>query len=149
MNKVLRLIFLIAISCVSQFGFSQVGINTILPLSTLDINGNLSVKTITLVGSNTPTQINDGFNISLNPQMNDQVFNLPDAVLFPGRIYMLRNINDNNTAAVSTSGGLLFYKGRTVEADNVNHKIYLYDSTLGGNRTVFVISDGINWTVFN
>jgi hypothetical protein len=131
--------------CATSSGFAQVGINTITPLSTLDINGNLSVKTMTLIGSATATEINDGVYISLNPQANDQVFNLPSAVDFPGRIYFLRNISNTQTAAISASGGLFFYKNTTVEANSTTHQIYLYES----NRSVFVISDGLNWTVFN
>lgn len=145
MNFLVKSVFLISILFLSQFALSQVGINTLLPLSTLDINGNLSVKAITLIGSNATTQIDDGVYISLNPQANNQVFNIPNAVSFPGRIYILRNINDTNTADISSSGGLFFYKDTTVEANNTTHKIYLYQ----GNRTVFVMSDGSNWTVFN
>ena len=145
MNFLVKSVFLISILFLSQFALSQVGINTLLPLSTLDINGNLSVKAITLIGSNATTQIDDGVYISLNPQANNHVFNIPNAVSFPGRIYILRNINDTNTADISSSGGLFFYKDTTVEANNTTHKIYLYQ----GNRTVFVMSDGSNWTVFN
>lgn len=131
--------------CFFQSGFSQVGINTIVPLSTLDINGNLSVKAITLTGSSSITQIDDGVYISLNPVSNNQVFNIPSAITYPGRIYILRNINNTNTADITSSGGLFFYKDTTVEANSSTHKIYLYQ----GNRTVFIMSDGSNWTVFN
>ncbi len=149
MNKTIQLILLIAVFCAPQFGFSQVGINTTNPLSTLDINGNLSVKTVILNGSSSVTQINDGVYISLNPLSTNQVFNIPSAVAYPGRIYILRNINNTNTADITSSGGGFFYKGTTNEADPTNHKIYLYDAFFGGNRTVILLSDGINWTVFN
>jgi hypothetical protein len=145
MTNYKKTMLLMAIFCFFQSGFSQVGINTIVPLSTLDINGNLSIKHITLIGSSTTIQINDGVYISVNPQANDQVFNIPSAITYPGRIYILRNINNTNTAAISTSGGLFFYKNTTVEANNVTHLIYLFE----GNRTVYLISDGLNWTVFN
>jgi hypothetical protein len=130
---------------ISQEVEAQVGINTVLPLSTLDVNGNISVKTITLVGSGSTTQIDDGVYISVNPQSNNQVFNIPNAASFPGRTYILRNINNTNTADITSSGGLFFYKDTTVESNSSTHKIYLYQ----GNRTVFVMSDGSNWTVFN
>jgi hypothetical protein len=49
--------------------FSQVGINTTTPMSTLDINGNLSLKTVTLNGNGTgnggiAVLIDDGVYIS-------------------------------------------------------------------------------------
>jgi hypothetical protein len=149
MNKTIQLMILVVVFCTSQIGFSQVGINTTNPLSTLDINGNLSVKTFILNGSSSVTQISDGVYISLNPLSTNQVFNIPSAVTYPGRVYILRNINNTNTADITSSGGLFFYKGTTNEADPTNHKIYLYDASFGGNRTVILLSDGINWTVFN
>lgn len=128
-----------------KLGFSQTGINTLIPKSTLDVNGNISVKTMNLKGSNAPTPIIDGVYISVNPQAQDQVFNLPSAVTYPGRFYYIRNINSSYTAAISATSGQFFYKDKSTEADPTGHKIYLYE----GNRTVFVISDGTNWTVFN
>ena len=145
MNNLNQILILIVFGCFFQSGFSQVGINTVTPLSMLDINGNLSVKAITLVGSGSTTQIDDGVYISINPQSNNQVFNIPSAITYPGRIYVLRNINNTNTADITSSGGLFFYKNTTVESNNSTHKIYLYE----GNRTVFLMSDGSNWTVFN
>jgi len=145
MNVHKQLLLVLVFGCFFQSGFSQVGINTTAPLSTLDINGNLSVKVITLNGSGSTTQIDDGIYISVNPQSNDQLFNIPSATSFPGRIYIIRNINNTNTADISSSGGLFFYKNTTSEANNSTHRIYLYE----GNRTVFLMSDGYNWTVFN
>ncbi len=139
------LILFLLFGLVSQSGFSQVGINTPMPMSTLDINGNLSIKVLTLVGSGSTTQINDGVYISLNPTSNNQLFNLPSAIDYPGRYYILRNINNSNTADISSSGGNFFYKNTTSEANSSTHKVYLYE----GNRTLFIISDGSNWTVFN
>lgn len=145
MNNIKQILIVMVLGCFFQSGFSQVGINTTAPLSMLDINGNLSVKTITLVGSGSTTQIDDGVYISVNPQANNQVFNIPSAITYPGRTYILRNINNTNTADITASGGLFFYKNTTSEANSSTHKIYLYE----GNRTVFIMSDGSNWTVFN
>lgn len=127
---------------VSQFGFAQVGINTTNPLSTLDINGNLSVKTITLIGSGVPTSINDGVYISLNPQATDQEFRLPSPIAFPGRVYMVRNINNSVTAKLTTDAGNFFFKGFT--SGGVT-ELYMYDNHY---RTLLIVSDGSNWTVF-
>lgn len=142
MNTVKRAFF-IACCCFAFNGISaQVGINTNLPLSMLDVNGNLSVKVVNLNGSATPTTIDDGIYISLNPLATDQEFRLPNPTTYPGRTYILRNVNNTNTAALTTVAGLLFPKGSTTGSAIV----YMYENN---NRTLFVISDGFNWTYFN
>lgn len=122
-----------------QHAFSQVGINTITPLSTLDINGNLSIKTITLVGSGSITYISDGVYISINPQATNQEFMLPNPITFPGRTYIIRNINNTNTAKLTTASGLLFPKNSTTGSA----EIYMFEGNL---RTIMAISDGVNRT---
>jgi hypothetical protein len=121
--------------------FSQVGINTIAPLSTLDINGNLSVKVITLTGSSSITNISDGVYISINPQATDQEFKLPSAITYPGRMYFIRNINNTYTAKLTSTGGILFPK----ESTTGSPEIYMYENHL---RSVIVVSDGSNWTYY-
>lgn len=135
----------------SFYTIAQVGIGTTSPLSTLDINGNLSVKHVTLVGAATPTLIDDGVYISVSPTVNDQDFELPDPRLYPGRVYIIRNIQDavnaDITLAPAVSGaGVLFFAGdsSTGFAGPVD-----MDSALGGGhrtKTLIFISDGSNWT---
>lgn len=125
-----------------HFGFAQVGINTVQPLSTLDINGNLSVKTVTLTGSGSATLIDDGVYISIVPLVTDQEFQLPNPVSYPGRIYVIRNISNTVTAKLTSATGLLFPKGSTTGSA----QIYMYE---GNRRSVIVISDGSNWTYFD
>ena len=84
----IKLNYLITILIFSNFVFSQVGTATLDPKSTLDINGNISVKTVILVGSNSIININDGVYISINPQAGDQELRLPGPILFPCRIYL-------------------------------------------------------------
>ena len=139
MNKLKFYFTMIACNFACIYAFSQVGINTTSPLSTLDINGNLSVKVINLAGSGTPTTINDGVYISINPQGQDQEFILPNPTLVPGRIYFIRNINNTFTAKLTTVSGLLFPKNTTTGTS----QIYMYDNN---SRTITVISDGTNWT---
>lgn len=132
---------------VTNLSFSQVGINTTTPLSTLDINGNLSVKTVTLNGSNSggggsATLINDGVYISVRPLATDDKFQLPNPSLFPGRIYIIRNIQNSVTAQLTTTSGMFFPKNSTTGSSN----LYMYEGNL---RTVIVISDGVNWTYIN
>ena len=131
----------------SGLSFSQVGINTTTPLSTLDINGNLSVKTVTLNGTNSggggsATLINDGVYISVRPLATDDKFQLPNPSLFPGRIYIIRNIQNSVTAQLTTTSGMFFPKNSTTGSSN----LYMYEGNL---RTVIVISDGVNWTYIN
>ncbi|QBZ97227.1 hypothetical protein [Flavobacterium sangjuense] len=142
MNKLKLILILIAVVCTANYGFAQVGINTVNPQSTLDINGNLSVKVITLNGSGSITPISDGVYISINPQATDQEFQLPSAVAFPGRMYFIRNINNAYTAKLISAAGMLFPKNSTTGST----QIYMYEGNL---RTVTVVSDGINWTYIN
>ncbi|NNT70942.1 hypothetical protein HKT18_01820 [Flavobacterium sp. IMCC34852] len=142
MNKLKLILILIPSLFAVNFGFSQVGINTTTPLSTLDINGNLSVKTVTLTGSGSATLINDGVYISIVPQATDQEFRLPSPISFPGRIYIIRNIQNSITAKLTTTAGLLFPKGSTTGST----QIYMYE---GNRRSVIVVSDGSNWTYFD
>ena len=137
-----KILFFTAVSCCFQIGFAQVRINTTDPKSTLDINGTLSLKTLTLQGSSSITYISDGVYLSLNPQATDQVFQLPSPVTYPGRIYFLRNINNSNTAKLTTAAGNFFFKGLTSSGGNT---LYMYDNHY---RTLLVISDGSNWTVY-
>lgn len=125
---------------------AQVGINTDTPLSTLDINGNLSVKHLTLPinGTDTGLQlINDGVYISVNPQVQDQEFRLPDASSAPGRLYIVRNINNSLTARLTTAGGFLFKKNSTIDGRT---ELFMYENNL---RTIIVFSDGVSWNTFN
>lgn len=113
-SKIYPSFIFLAFLLVSSLSFSQVGINTTNPLSTLDINGNLSVKTVTLNGTNTgglgtATLINDGVYISVKPVAQDDKFQLPNPTLFPGRIYIIRNIQNTVRAQLTTTSGLLFF----------------------------------------
>jgi hypothetical protein len=142
-SRLISLLILAGFLLASIGCFSQVGINTISPLSTLDINGNLSVKVITLVGSGSTTNISDGVYISINPQATDQEFKLPSAITYPGRMYFIRNINNTYTAKLTSAGGLLFPK----ESTTGSTEIYMYEGS-GHFRSIIVVSDGSNWTYY-
>ncbi len=147
---------LIVLLFISGNGFSQIGINTITPLSTLDINGNLTLKEVGVVNANlagsailnggpfaNKTQINDGVYISITPSGSNNDFELPNAVNVPGRIYIVRNISTTNYAYIYTAGGGLFAKnsiGVTNQPLEMQHT--------GFRKTLFFISDGLNWTYF-
>jgi hypothetical protein len=139
--------FLFLVFCISFCSFAQVGINTVMPQSTLDINGNLSVKVVNLAGNGTGSGgssvlIDDGIYISINPAATDDKFELPNPTLVPGRMYIIRNINNATTAQLITTTGLLFPKNSTTGSA----AIYMYEGNL---RTVTVFSDGNNWTYIN
>ena len=141
----------LAVFLIYVYTFAQVGIGTTTPLSTLDLNGNLSVKHLTLTGGAAPTLIDDGVYISLSPTANDQDFQLPDPRTYPGRIYIIRNVQDTINADVTLdpaaiTAGVLFFAGdsSTGFAGPVD-----MDSGLGGGhrtKTLIFISDGSNWT---
>jgi hypothetical protein len=131
---------------ISQLGHTQVGINTIVPQSTLDINGNLSVKVVALNGgpSGSWTTINDGIYVSLIPSGLNVEFALPDPTTVPGRMYYIRNITDFDTAQLFTQGGkLLFPKDAKT---GVNPLLMPPNAQ---NKSVIVVSDGSNWTYYN
>lgn len=147
MKYLKQTLLLVLFSCFFQSGFSQVGINTVTPQSTLDVNGNLSVKVVNLVGNGSGSGgsavlIDDGVYISISPTATDDKFQLPNPTLFPGRTYIIRNIQNSVTAQLTSAAGLLFPKNSTVGSA----QIYMYEGNL---RTVTVISDGSNWTYIN
>ncbi|GAB5565503.1 MAG: hypothetical protein Wins2KO_25660 [Winogradskyella sp.] len=128
---------------------AQVGVNTTEPKSTLDINGNLSLKVVSLNGgpSGTATPIDDGVYINLTPTSGNAEFILPDATQLPGRIYILRNVSDTETAQIYSNGGSLFSgDSRVATGAPVNMTA---DTAGDGNdptKTLIFISDGANWT---
>lgn len=127
---------------------AQIGIGTTDPKSTLDINGDLSVKVVSLNGgpSGARTLIKDAVYINLNPTPGNADFELPDPVTIPGRIYILRNITETQTAYILTQGtGVLFFSGDST----VGTVVVNMETIVGGgnaNKTLIFISDGSNWT---
>ncbi|HLP64168.1 hypothetical protein [Flavobacterium sp.] len=147
MKSIKQLLFLVVFCSFYQSSFSQVGINTSTPLSTLDVNGNVSLKVVNLPGNGSGSGgaavlIDDGVYISISPVATDDKFQLPNPTLFPGRMYIIRNIQNAITAQLTTATGLLFPKNSTTGSA----QIYMYEGNL---RTVTVISDGSNWTYIN
>ena len=133
----------------SLCGFSQVGIGTTTPRSTLDINGNLSLKVSSYNGGTvgTPTDINDGIYINLTPTTGNLAFLLPDAATYPGRIYILRNITDTLDAQIYSTGGA-FFSGDSRIATTAPITMTPDTGGDGGDvtKTLIFISDGVNWT---
>jgi hypothetical protein len=147
MKNLKQLLFVMLFSCFFQSGFSQVGINTTSPLSTLDINGNLSVKVVTLAGgsSGAPTVISDGVYLSLDPRNGlTDYYEFPNPTLVPGRVYFVRNITDFDTAQLTTVGGTRFFP-----KDSKTGTFTLSMPPNAINKTLILVSDGFNWTYYN
>lgn len=125
--------------------YAQVGINTDNPQSTLDINGNLSVKHVGLVPTDSTLQdIDDGVYISIDPFVSGQQFRLPDATTVPGRIYILRNIDNSDDASIVTQGvGVEFFAGNNSTTGTTSVTLHGANVT---TKTLIFISDGSNWT---
>lgn len=131
-----------------SFMTAQVGIGTIDPKSTLDVNGNLSVKVLTLNGgpSGNQTPINDGVYISVNPTTGNQQFFVVEPSTVPGRIYFIRNISNTVSASIFTSGGKRFFPKNSTTGTEANVPLVLNANAT--RQSVYLISDGVNWTYF-
>lgn len=152
--KTMKNILSFFILIISQSLFSQVGVNTTTPLSSLDINGNLSIKEIGIFNSNvtgsgtflggtnaSPAAISDGVYISLTPSGVNNSFILPNPANVPGRVYILRNISGSEDVLLYTTAGLFFSKSS--KDPSAAPIVMPFNSNL---KTLIVISDGVNWT---
>ena len=72
---------------------------------------------------------------------------MPDATLFPGRMYVLRNVSDTQPTKIYSFGGL-FFPGDSRVATTAPINMSPDASGSGGARTktLLFISDGFNWT---
>jgi hypothetical protein len=162
MFNVKKFLLVVASCCCFHFGFTQVGINTTTPLSTLDINGNLTIKEVGIANasvsgstaffggpSGSATLIDDGVYISLTPTSGNQEFIVPNAINVPGRIYVLRNISTIENAVIYSFGGKFFAKDSKDATCPLCPGTTTSFLTLPSNgllKTIIVISDGENWT---
>ena len=137
---------------------AQVGINTINPLSMLDINGSLSVKTIgidtpLLGGANSASAplIDDGIYISITPSGGNNDFKLPYPTVVPGRVYIIRNVSTTNTAYLLINGtpgtdtGRFFAKDSANPTPSTGIPVIVMPPN-SSFKTLILISDGKNWT---
>jgi len=154
-----NIILIIGLTLFFNSAFAQVGVGTTDPKSTLDINGNLSLKVVSLNGgpSGSATAIDDGVYINLTPTAFNVEFILPDASTVPGRIYILRNISDSENAVIYTLGanatagaGVEFFRGDGRNSEGPLGSVTMTPDVAndGGDitKTLIFISDGVNWT---
>jgi hypothetical protein len=95
----------------------------------------------------TATAIDDGYYINLTPTSGNVEFYLPSAILYPGRMYILRNIADTETAIIYSAGGTFFAGDNRVSESNIS--LNPGDGNTGNSfpsKTIMLISDGVNWT---
>lgn len=93
------------------------------------------------------TPIDDGVYINLTPTLGNLEFILPDAAAFPGRIYILRNIDDDYVAQIYSFGGLFFPgDSRVATAAPINMDPDNPGSGGVRTKTLIFVSDGVNWT---
>ncbi|MBT8324335.1 MAG: hypothetical protein KJO96_03470 [Winogradskyella sp.] len=146
--KSFKYLFLSCFFCVF-IGNAQVGINTDDPKSTLDVNGNLSLKVVTLNGGpgGSAMAIDDGTYINLSPTTGNVEFILPDATAYPGRIYIMRNISDTETALIYSLGGSFFPgDSRVATAAPISMTPDVAGDAGDVTKTLIYVSDGVNWT---
>ena len=154
-TKFFTVIILVLLSVDSYSQVNGVGINTIDPKSTLDINGNLSIKVATIPGgpSGSAAQITDqGVYLSLDANGSNNDFQLPNPVTVPGRIYILRNISTTNTAYLLTTGttgstGKFFAKDSSNPTETSGTAVINMPAN-GNSKSIIIVSDGANWTYF-
>lgn len=143
-----NVILIIALALCFNSVSAQVGVGTTDPKSTLDINGNLSLKVVSLNGGpgTSRTTIDDGVYINLTPTSGNADFELPDPTAVPGRIYILRNVTDTETAYILTQGaGVEFFAADSTAGTTVVN-MTTASGTGNTNKTLIFISDGANWT---
>ncbi|SHI53067.1 hypothetical protein [Algibacter luteus] len=119
MKKIVSQFFLLL--CLNLF--AQVGIGTTNPLSTLDVNGSLSLNIITTSSSLTLNDSHHTVILSGNPTIT-----LPLASACLGRIYCIKNPTSNVTTVSNFT--------------NLNG---IVTSTIKSRTTIQLQSDGTNW----
>ncbi|MBL0055882.1 MAG: hypothetical protein IPP31_06715 [Chitinophagaceae bacterium] len=127
-------------------GFTGLGTST--PNSTLQVDGTIAVGiTMGIAGGpvGTPTLIStQKAYLGLSPAGANTYYQLPDPTLTPGRIYYIRNNDNTNSAWLGTVAGLLCPGSGTCLASGTWYELKATISV----KSVMVISDGVNWSVF-
>jgi hypothetical protein len=112
--------------------FSQIGIGTTTPNSTLDVRGSLSVnyRSFTSAASASPTD-----NMLVFTGTTATTLTLPDASLCTGRVYWVKNTSTNSSVlTIATSAS------QTIDG------LGLWTLTQT-NKTMRLVSNGANWLV--
>ena len=129
----------------------NVGISTgnATPNSTLQVDGTLAIGVqIGILGGDAATPVSLSANksyLGLEPLGTNNCYELPNAALYPGRIYFLRNnLNSGALARVRAALPSLLCPG----SGNCLGMSAYYDLQNNASvKTIIVISDGLNWTL--
>lgn len=119
------------ITFTSLFLRAQVGIGTIEPKSTLDVQGSLGYKVTTLT---TATTLDNDHNVVLC-NSGPYTVTLPEAALNAGKVYYIKNIDSNGNDIIIDG-----YQNETLDGAAT----LLLDTY---KHTVRIICDGLNWHV--
>lgn len=127
----------------------KTGIGTTAPNSTLQVDGTISVGVSMGIAGNaigTPTVIStQKAYLGLSPAGANIYYELPDPTTCTGRIYYIRNNDNTNSAWFRAPGATLLCPGSgTCLAAGTYYELKATVSV----KSVMVISDGINWSVF-
>jgi hypothetical protein len=133
MKKTILLFFL---ACFAIGAYSQVGIGTTSPNSTLDVRGSLSVNTSTFTSS---VAVSSTDHIMIFTGTTAATATLPTAVGCTGRIYYFKNASTTVPTPVLT---VATSSSQTIDA---SASITVDDA----NEIVCVVSDGTNWRIVN
>jgi len=129
MNK-LKLVVLFAFIAINATVYSQVGIGTTQPNSTLEVNGSIATK-VTVVNSD--VTLNETHSVVLGNKNNPISITLPSAQSISGRTYVIKNIN-NGPITISTTSG------QTIDGELTRVLNSKYD-------LLKVVSNGNDWNV--
>jgi hypothetical protein len=115
---------------------AQIGIGTLTPTSTLDLRGSFAAIVRTF-NAGTSLTINDHTGVFTGSSA--ATVNLPDAGTCPGRVYCLKNFSATSPTPVLTVA--------TVSAQQIDGSASrILDEP---NEVLMLVSDGVNWEVFD
>jgi hypothetical protein len=125
-------IFLLLITPAAVNAQTGVGVNTTTPLSTLDVNGSVGVKSTTI---SVNTSLDDTYSTVLCNNASDITVTLPLAATCRGRVYTIKR---------NSTGNIYIATGGTDSIDAVTDS-WLIDEV---RETVMLVSDGVStWDV--
>lgn len=127
----------------------KTGIGTTAPNSTLQVDGTIAVGVSMGIAGNvsgTPTVIStQKAYLGLSPAGANIYYELPDPATCTGRIYYIRNNDNTNSALFRAPGATLLCPGSgTCLAAGTYYELKATVTV----KSVMVISDGFNWSVF-
>ncbi len=128
----------------------NVGINTVNPSSTLEVNGSIGMNTsIVLSDPNETIESNLGINNSVvlcDVVSGSIIANLPDAQICTGRTYYLKRFDSSNNNFGFSSGGTLTVA--PIPGQSIDNKPSIeLDSNTWEQMTI--ISNGSNWYILS